>query len=182
MERLGRELGITSGALSDFPSRTAMLNEAALRAVMLLETTFPVVRPASARAAAPVPRSRAPGSRRSTAASPQLVFSEQFGKALPAQGARAVLRPIVLRTRDFLAGALRGSRRMRESAATFRAEELALIVIGAIVARALLAALVENGVGNKPQPDAEAAVGQPRETAETPCRSFGSSLEEGIKE
>jgi AcrR family transcriptional regulator len=42
MERLGREVGITSGALfRHFPSRTAMLNEAALRAVALLEATFP---------------------------------------------------------------------------------------------------------------------------------------------
>jgi AcrR family transcriptional regulator len=44
MERLGREVGVTSGALfRHFPSRTAMLNEAAARAVAVLETTFPPV-------------------------------------------------------------------------------------------------------------------------------------------
>ena len=42
MERLGREVGVTSGALfRHFPSRTAMLDEAAKRAVALLEATFP---------------------------------------------------------------------------------------------------------------------------------------------
>jgi len=42
MERLARELGVTSGALfRHFPSRTSMLNEAARLAVTRLEATFP---------------------------------------------------------------------------------------------------------------------------------------------
>ena len=156
MERLGRELGITSGALfRHFPSRTAMLNEAANRAVMLLETTFPssALPPLERLHQFVVARSRLAAEHSGI---PQLVFSEQFGKALPPKGARAALG-IVLRTRDFLVGALREAAACGEVRRDIPAEELVLIVIGAIVGRALLAALVENAGGNKPRPDAEAA-------------------------
>ena len=155
MERLGREVGVTSGALfRHFPSRTAMLNEAARRAVALLETTFP---PAEL---PPIERLRRFVVARSSVAAehggiPQLVFSEQFGKALPPKGARAV-RDIVLRTRDFVVEALREAAARGEVRRDIRAEELALTLIGAIVARALFRALVDDGHG-KPRPDAEAA-------------------------
>ncbi len=155
MERLGREVGVTSGALfRHFPSRTAMLNEAAHRAVTLLETTFPPL------ALPPLDRVRQLVVARSILAAehggiPHLVFSEQFGRALPPKGARA-LRGIVLRTRDFLVEALREAGAREEVRRDIPAEDLALTVIGTIFARALFAALADNGAGT-PQLDAETA-------------------------
>src|SRR5512134_2853232 len=101
MDRLARELGVTSGALfRHFPSRTSMLNEAALLAAARLEATFP---PSSL---PPLERLRRFLAARARLAAehggiPQLVFSEQFGKALPPKGSRA-MRGAVLRTRDFV--------------------------------------------------------------------------------
>ena len=155
MERLGREVGVTSGALfRHFPSRTAMLNEAAQRAVALLETTFP---PADL---PPLERLREFVMARSRVAAehsgiPQLVFSEQFSKALPPKGARA-LRGIVLRTREFVVEALREAGARAEVRRDIPAEELALTVMGTIFARVLFGALVDDGHG-QPRPDAEAA-------------------------
>jgi len=153
MERLGREVGLTSGALfRHFPSRTAMLNEAAQRAVAVLEATFP---PAEL---SPMDRLRHFVVARARVAAehggvPQLVFSEQFGKALPPKGARAV-RAVVLRTRDFVVEALREAAARGEVRHDVPAEELALTVIGAIFARALFGVLADDGHG-KPRPDAE---------------------------
>lgn len=155
MERLGREVGVTSGALfRHFPSRTAMLNEAALRAVALLEATFPSagLLPIERLRQFVVARARVAGEH---GAIPQLVFSEQFGKALPPKGARAV-RQIVLRTRDFVVEALREAGARGEVRRDMPAEELALTVIGAIFARALFRALGHDGHAQA-QPDAEAA-------------------------
>ena len=155
MERLGRELGITSGALfRHFPSRAAMLNEAAQRAVALLEATFP---PADL---APLERLRLFLEMRTRLAAehagiPQLVFSEQFGKAMPPKGARA-LRGIVLRTRDFLAEALREAGAGGDVRRDIPPEELAATVMGAILARALFGALIGDGHA-MPQPAADAA-------------------------
>ena len=88
------------------------------------------------------------------AAIPQLVFSEQFAKALPPKGARA-LRGIVLRTRNFIVDALREAAERGEVRRDIPAEELALTVMGAIFARALFRAFVDDGHA-KPRPDAEA--------------------------
>jgi AcrR family transcriptional regulator len=155
MERLGREMGLTSGALfRHFPTRAAMLNEAARRAVALLEATFP---PASL---PPLERLRQFLTARSALAAqhpglPQLVFSEQFGKALPPKGARA-LRGVVLRTRDFLAEALAEAARGGELRDDLPPEELALVVLGSLLARALLSTFVPEAAGR--QADREAAV------------------------
>ncbi len=148
MERLGRELGITSGALfRHFPSRTAMLNEAARHAVTLAERSFP---PADL---PPVERLRGFVVARTRLAAqhggiPQLVFSEQFGKALPPSGARAV-RGIVVRTREFLVDALREAAARGEVRRDVSPEELALTLIGSVFARALLAALAEGRQGER---------------------------------
>lgn len=148
MERLARELGLTSGALfRHFPSRTSMLNEAASLAVTRLEATFP---PA---ALPPLDRLRQFVAARSRLAAehagiPQLVLSEQFGKALPAKGARAV-RDAVLRTRDFVVAALRDASARGEVRRDIPAEELALAVIGTVFARSLFAAF--DGADERPQ-------------------------------
>ena len=180
MERLGREVGVTSGALfRHFPSRTAMLNEAAQRAVALLEATFP---PAEL---PPIQRLRQFVVARSRVAAehggiPQLVFSEQFGKALPPKGARAV-RDIVLRTRDFVVLALREAAARGEVRRDIPVEELALTVMGAIFARALFRALVDDDHG-KPRPDAEAAWNHLLCLIRSPePAAVGSSTIEGVR-
>lgn len=139
MERLARELHVTSGALfRHFPSRTSMLNEAASLAVTRLEATFP---PASL---PPLERLRQFLAARSKLAAehgaiPQLVFSEQFGKALPPKGSRAV-RETVLHTRDFVVAALREASARGEVRQDVPAEDLALAVIGTVFAGSLFAA------------------------------------------
>lgn len=180
MERLGRELGVTSGALfRHFPSRTAMLNEAAQRAVALLEATFPPadLPPLERLRQFLVARSRLAAGH---VAIPQLVFSEQFGKALPPRGARAV-RGIVRRTLDFVVEALREAAARGEVRRDTPVEELALTLMGAIFARALFAALADDGRG-KPQPNAEAAwnhvLGLIREPGPVAARS---SAIEGVR-
>jgi len=144
MDRLGREVGVTSGALfRHFPSRAAMLNEAAERAVALLESTFPAAE------LPPLERLRQFVIARSRLAAlhagiPQLVLSEQFGKALPPKGARAI-RGAVLRTRDFVAQTLREAAARGEVRRDIPADDLALTVIGVLFARALFAALDDGG-------------------------------------
>jgi AcrR family transcriptional regulator len=148
MERLGREVGVTSGALfRHFPSRAAMLDEAARRAVALLETSFP------APELAPLERLRAFLTARSRLASqhpgiPQLVFSEQFGKALPPEGARA-LRDMVLRTRGFVVEALKEAGARGEVRRDLPPEELAVVVMGAMFARAVLGAAGRDGASRR---------------------------------
>ncbi len=155
MERLGSEVGLTSGALfRHFPTRAAMLNEAARSAVALLEATLP---PASL---PPLERLQRFLAARSALAAqhpglPQLVFSEQFGKALPPKGARA-LRGVVLRTRDFLAEALAEAGRRGELRDDLPPEELALVVLGSLLARALLSTFVPEAPSR--QADREAAI------------------------
>jgi len=180
MERLGREVGVTSGALfRHFPSRTAMLNEAAQRAVGLLEATFPPTD------LPPVERLRQFVVARAKVAAehgaiPQLVFSEQFGKALPPKGARAV-RDIVLRTRDFVVDALREAGAGGEVRRDVSAEELALSVMGVIFARALFRALVDDGRG-KLQPDAEGVWGHVLRVIKPPePAAIGSSTVKGVR-
>ena len=153
MERLARELGLTSGALfRHFPSRTSMLNEAAGLAAKRLEATFP---PASL---PPLERLRLFLVARSRLAAehgaiPQLVFSEQFGKALPPKGSRAV-REAVLRTRDFVVEALREAAARGEIRQDLPAQELALSVIGTVFARSLFAAF--DGAEGKPPQEPQA--------------------------
>jgi TetR/AcrR family transcriptional regulator len=148
MERLARELGVTSGALfRHFPSRTSMLNEAASLAVARLEATFPPASlpPLERLQQFLVARSRLTADHGGI---PQLVFSEQFGKALPPKGSRAV-REMVLRTREFVASALRDASERGEVRQDIPAEELALVVIGTIFARALFSSFA--GDGKPPQ-------------------------------
>jgi AcrR family transcriptional regulator len=153
MERLARELGVTSGALfRHFPTRASMLNEAARLAVTRLEATFP---PASL---PPLERLRQFLVARSKLAAqhgaiPQLVFSEQFGKALPPKGSRAV-REAVLRTREFVVEALREAGARGEVRQDLPAQELALTVIGTVFARSLFAAF--DGDGGKPRQEPQA--------------------------
>lgn len=180
MERLGRELGVTSGALfRHFPSRTAMLNEAAQRAAALLDTTFPPTD------LPPLERLRQFLMARSRLAVahpgiPQLVFSEQFGKALPPRGARAI-RGAVLRTRDFVVEALREAGARGEVRRDVPAEELALTALGAIFARALFAALADDGRA-KSQPDAEAGWNQVLCLVRSPeAAAVSSSTTEGVR-
>jgi TetR/AcrR family transcriptional regulator len=149
MERLARELGVTSGALfRHFPTRASMLNEAAHLAATRLEATFPPV------SLPPLERLRQFLVARSKLAAehggiPQLVFSEQFGKALPPKGSRAV-REAVLRTRDFVVEALREAAAQGEVRRDIPAPELALTVIGTVFARSLFAAF-DGGEGKPPQ-------------------------------
>ncbi len=139
MERLARELDVTSGALfRHFPSRTSMLNEAALLAAARLEGTLPDG------CLPPLERLRDFLAARSKLAAehagiPQLVFSEQFGKALPPKGSRAV-REAVLHTRDFVVEALREAAARGEIRKDIPPRELALTVIGTVFARSLFAA------------------------------------------
>ncbi len=153
MERLARELGVTSGALfRHFPSRTSMLNEAARLAVTRLEATFP---PASL---PPLERLRQFLVARSRLAAehggiPQLVFSEQFGKALPPKGSRAV-REAVLRTRDFVVEALRDAGARGEVRQDIPAQELAPTVIGTVFAQSLFAAFDSAEVKAPQEPQA----------------------------
>lgn len=149
MERLARELGVTSGALfRHFPTRASMLNEAAHLASTRLEATFPSA------SLPPLERLRQFLVARSKLAAehggiPQLVFSEQFGKALPPKGSRAV-REAVLRTRDFVVEALREAAARGEVRQDIPAPELALTVIGTVFARSLFAAF-DGGEGKPPQ-------------------------------
>ncbi len=144
MERLAREIGVTSGALfRHFPTRAAMLEEAARRAVDLLEQTFPP------HDLPPLERLRRFVAARAAVSSqhgglPQLVFSEQFGKALPIRGARAV-RAVVKRSWDFLVETLREAAQRGAVRKDLPPEDLALAVLGMLLARALLASLVEDG-------------------------------------
>jgi AcrR family transcriptional regulator len=137
MARLAQEVGVTSGALfRHFPSRRAMLNEAALRAVALLEATFP------ARERPPLERLRALVVARLelTAAYPgipQMVMSEQFVKALPPRGARAV-HEVVVKTLGFLKAALEEAQQHGEIRKDLAPRALAATVFGTILATTLL--------------------------------------------
>jgi AcrR family transcriptional regulator len=155
MQRIGRELGVTSGALfRHFPSRASMLNEAARLAVARLEAALPSI------SLPPLDRLRqflVARSRLTTehGAIPQLVFSEQFGKALPPKGARAV-RGVALRTREFVVATLREGAARGEIRSDVAPEELALAVIGAVFASALFNTFLADD-GGKTLPDLEAA-------------------------
>src|SRR5512134_1035407 len=149
MERLARELGVTSGALfRHFPSRSSMLNEAARLAANRLEATFPPapLPPLERLRQFLVARSRLAGEHGGI---PQLVLSEQFGKALPPKGSREI-REAVLRTRDFVVEALREAAARGEVRQDIPAPELALTVIGTVFARSLFAGF-DGGDGEPPQ-------------------------------
>jgi TetR/AcrR family transcriptional regulator len=137
MERLAREVGVTSGALfRHFPSRRAMLDEAALRAVARLEATFP------SREQPPLEKLRALVRARLDLAAahpgiPQMVMSEQFVKALPPRGARAV-RDVAVKTLHFIQAALAEAQERGEVRKDLAPRALAAIVFGTILATALL--------------------------------------------
>jgi AcrR family transcriptional regulator len=155
MNRLAREVGVTSGALfRHFPSRAAMLDEAAKRAVTLLESTLPPPGPL------PLERLRWFVAARTAVASehrgiPQLVFSEQFAKALPPQGATA-LRGVVRRSFEFVVAVLAEAATRGEVRQDIPPADLAVAVLGMLLVRALLATLLD-GSGPTVPADAEAA-------------------------
>ncbi len=139
MARLAREVGVTSGALfRHFPSRAAMLDEAAARAVALLETTFPPPGlPPRERmrwflAARVALVQHHPGV-------PQLIFSEQFRKALPPSGARA-LRAMVRRSFDFVCEALAEGAARGEVRRDIPPADLAATILGTLLVRVFLVA------------------------------------------
>lgn len=137
MERLAREVGLTSGALfRHFPTRTAMLNEAAARAVALLEDTFPSAE------LAPLERLRAFVMARSRLATeragiPQMIFSDQFTKALPPKGAREI-REVVRRSVAFILRALTDAAARGEIRGDVPPRDLAVTVLGTILANVLV--------------------------------------------
>lgn len=149
MDRLAKEVGVTSGALfRHFPSRAAMLDEAAKRAVTLLESTLPPPGPE------PLERLRWFVAARSAVASkhrgiPQLVFSEQFAKALPPRGAKA-LRGVVRRSFEFVAEVLAEAANRGQVRRDIPPTDLAIAVLGMLLLRALLATLLD-GDGLSPQ-------------------------------
>ncbi len=153
MERLGRELGVTSGALfRHFPTREAMLDAAANRLAGLLLGALP---PADL---LPIDRIRLfflgrlrmitdhPGI-------PQLVFSEQFAKALPPAGARA-LRSAIGRSVDFLVEAVKDAAGRNDVRSDVPPHDLAMIVMGVLLSRGLFSA--HAGRGPKLPPPEEA--------------------------
>lgn len=155
MDRLAKEVGVTSGALfRHFPSRAAMLDEAAKRAVTLIESTLPPPGPL------PLERLRWFVAARTAVASehrgiPQLVFSEQFAKALPPQGARA-LRGVLRRSFEFMVEVLGEAASRGEVRQDIPPADLAIAVLGMLLVRVLLATLLD-GNGPTAPPDAEAA-------------------------
>jgi len=74
---------------------------------------------------------------RERASIPQMVFSEQFTKALPPKGARALQR-VVARTLAFLVDALREAAAHGDCRADVPARDLATMVLGTIMANALV--------------------------------------------
>lgn len=139
MERLARELGVSSAALfRHFPTREAMLAAAGRRLAALLLETFPP------EDLAPLDRlrlfllarlrmmSQHPGI-------PQLVFSDQFAKALPPAGSRAV-RGAIRRSLELLATAARQASRRGEIRADLPPAQVVSVVVGTLLASSLVAA------------------------------------------
>jgi AcrR family transcriptional regulator len=153
MNRLAKEVGVTSGALfRHFPSRAAMLDEAAKRAVALLDGTLPPPGPL------PLERLRWFVAARTAVATehawiPQLVFSEQFAKALPPEGARA-LRGVVRRSFEFVAGVLADAAIRGEVRQDIPPADLATAVLGMLLIRTLLASLFDGDGRAAPDPEA----------------------------
>lgn len=153
MERLAREVGVTAGALfRHFPSRDAMLDGAAARAAALLESTFPPGDLPPLERLGQLIRARSALAARH-AGIPQLVFSEQFAKALPPEGARAIAG-VVRRTVVFVIRALEEARERGEVRGDVPAETLATVVIGTVLARALLARVVAGELTTPPPEEA----------------------------
>jgi len=139
VERLAREIDVTSAALfRHFPTRDAMLDAAGQRlAGLLLGSLPPVDLP-------PFDRLRLfflgrvrmitdhPGI-------PQLVFSDQFAKALPPAGARA-LRGAIRRSVEFLAQAASEAAARHEVRTDVPAREIVILIMGSLLASGLLTA------------------------------------------
>ena len=139
VERLAREIGVTSGALfRHFATRDAMLDAAGQRLAGLLLGSLP---PADL---PPLDRLRLfflnrlrmigdhPGI-------PQLVFSGQFAKALPQAGART-LRGAIRKSVEFLARAAAEAAARGEVRTDVPSDEVVVLVMGSLLARGLLAA------------------------------------------
>lgn len=141
VERLAREVGVTSAALfRHFPTRDAMLDAAGQRlAALLLGSLAPADLP-------PLDRLRLfflarlrmihdhPGL-------PQLVSSEQFSKALPSAGQRAV-RGAIRQSVEFMQQAVSEAAASGALRRDVPPGELVLLVMGSLLARGLLAAHV----------------------------------------
>lgn len=141
VERLAREVGVTSAALfRHFPTRDAMLDAAGQRlAALLLGSLAPADLP-------PLDRLRLfflarlrmihdhPGI-------PQLVASEQFSKALPSAGQRAV-RGAIRQSVEFMQQAVSEAAQQGRLRRDVPPGELVLLVMGSLLARGLIAAHV----------------------------------------
>jgi AcrR family transcriptional regulator len=138
MGRLARELGVSSAALfRHFPTRDAMLGAAGQRLAALLLGTLP---PDDL---APLDRLRLFVLARLRMMSehpgiPQLVFSDQFAKALPPTGARAV-RGAIHRSLECLAEAAREAAARGDIRADIPPAEVVTVVVGTLLARGLMA-------------------------------------------
>lgn len=139
VERLAREVGVTGAALfRHFPGRDAMLDAAGQRLAGLLLGSLPPddLPPLERLRLAFLARIRMitdhPGI-------PQLVFSDQFAKALPPTGARA-LRGAIRRSVEFLAQAAAEAAGRGQLRTDVPSSELVVLVMGSLLARGLLAA------------------------------------------
>lgn len=151
VERLAREVGVTSAALfRHFPTRDAMLDAAGQRlTALLLGSLAPADLP-------PLDRLRLfflarlrmihdhPGL-------PQLVSSEQFSKALPSAGQRAV-RGAIRQSVEFMQQAVSEAAASGGLRRDVPPGELVLLVMGSLLARGLVAAHV--GIPQSPPEEA----------------------------
>lgn len=137
MERLAAEVGMTSGALfRHFASREEILAAAVKRAEDLLRTSFPD--------AALPPRERLFAFIRARTALvgehaglAQLVFSEQFMKALDAPS-RQLMQEVARTSQQFLASTLAEAQAVGAIRRDLPAAHLAQVLMGAIIAAILM--------------------------------------------
>lgn len=151
MERLAREVGVTPGALfRHFESRDAMLDAAARRIAEILEGTLPP------RDLPPLDRVRLFFLNRlrmlgAQPGIPQLVVSDQFAKALPPAGAR-LLRGVIARSVSCIVEGLAEAAARGEVRRDVPPRELALLVMGSLLARGLLLGHLAPGGGEPVRP------------------------------
>lgn len=148
MERLARQVGVTSGALfRHFRTREEMLDAAALLVASLLREAEPSPElPPLERLRAFV-EARAALSRDRPAV-PQLVYSDQIAKALPAAGARAV-RGALRRTWKLVLEAVREGQEDGGMRGDLTAEALATAVLGYLLARSLVVSRLGLATGDE---------------------------------
>lgn len=137
MDRLAREIGMTSGALfRHFASREAILAAAVARAEALLRASFPST------ALGPLARIEAFVQARtalvgSNAGLAQLVFSEQFTKALDGSS-RERLQQVMEASQRFLGEALSEGQTSGSIRRDLPADHLSALIMGLILATLLI--------------------------------------------